>query len=430
MADEKNINPEPMTAEEDKPSVNMLNVVLKNTVKTIEESKGQIYEIYEAARREVDNARTELEEIRQQTAMTIEMVDQLEKAEQLEKQNLVQVSSNFRNYSEEKIKATYEAVKEVQVRLGVAREEERQLRRKRDDCELRLYHMQKTVIGAEQMAMRISSVLGYLSSQISDVVAQMEKATSSRFLSALIIKAQEDERYRVSREIHDGPAQDVANLLFQASICERLINVDPEEARAGIQELRRQLRGCLGDIRQIIFDMRPMSLDDLGLVAAVRQLAAKLDERQTMKVDFTVEGNEASLPNHVSTGIFRIIQEALNNVDRHSGQKAAQVRMLFTATAVSVLIEDQGCGFDLAAVEEQMKNSEGQGGFGIMGMRERANIIGAQLTIASNPGRGSRVHLRLPLKTEEDGNYSPEKAREAKANREKGEAAKTEAAKE
>lgn len=424
MADMKSVNPEPVPAEEGKPSVKMLNDVLKNTVRTIEESKGQIYEIYEAARREVENARAELEEIRQRTVVTIEMVDQLEKAEQLEKQNLVQVSSNFRNYSEDKIKSTYEAVKEIQVRLGVAREEERQLRRKRDDCELRLYHMQKTVIGAEQMAMRISSVLGYLSSQISEVVAQMEKASSSRFLSALIIKAQEDERYRVSREIHDGPAQDVANLLFQASICERLVTVDPEEARAGIQELRRQLRGCLGDIRQIIFDMRPMSLDDLGLVAAVRQLAARLEERQTLKVDVSVEGSEISLPSHVNTGIFRIIQEALNNVDRHSGKKEAQVRMLFTGTAVSVLIEDQGSGFDLEAVEEQMKASEGRGSFGIIGMRERADIIGAQLSIASTPGRGSRVHLRLPIKAEEEGNYSPEKAREAKANREKAEAVK------
>lgn len=424
MADVKSVNPEPVPAGEGKPSVKRLNDVLKNTVRTIEESKGQIYEIYEAARREVDNARAELEEIRQQTIVTIEMVDQLEKAEQLEKQNLVQVSSNFRNYSEDKIKSTYEAVKEIQVRLGVAREEERQLRRKRDDCELRLYHMQKTVIGAEQMAMRISSVLGYLSSQISEVVAQMEKASSSRFLSALIIKAQEDERYRVSREIHDGPAQDVANLLFQASICERLVTVDPEEARAGIQELRRQLRGCLGDIRQIIFDMRPMSLDDLGLVAAVRQLAARLEERQTLKVDVSVEGSEISLPSHVNTGIFRIIQEALNNVDRHSGKKEAQVRMLFTGTAVSVLVEDQGSGFDLEAVEEQMKASEGRGSFGIMGMRERANIIGAQLNIASTPGRGSRVHLRLPVKAEEEGNYSPEKAREAKANRERAEAVK------
>lgn len=424
MADMKRVNPEPVPAVEGKPSVKMLNEVLKNTVRTIEESKGRVYEIYEAAQREVDNARAELEEICQQTVVSAEMVEQLEKAEQLEKQNLVQVSSNFSNYSEDKIQSAYETVKEIQVRLGDAREEERQLHRKRDDCELRLYHMQKTVIGAEQMAMRISSMQGYLSSQISEVVAKMEKASGSRFLSALIIKAQEDERYRVSREIHDGPAQDVANLLFQASICERLIADDPEKARAGIQELRRQLRECLGDIRQIIFDMRPVSLDGLGLVAAVRQLAARLEERQTMTVDFSVEGSEISLPNHVNTGIFRIVQEALNNVYRHSSKKEAQVRMLFTETAVSVLIENQGSGFDLEAVEKQMKAGEGRGGFGIMGMRERADIIGAQLSIASTPGRGSRVHLRLPIKAEDEGNYSPEKAREAKANREKAEAAK------
>ncbi len=418
MAELKNSKPETAPVEDGKPSVGMLNDILRNTVNTIEDSKGQIFEVYEAARREVENTRAELETIRRETAETIERVDKLEKAEQLEKQNLVRVSSNFRNFSEEKIKATYDAVKDVQVRLGVAREEERQLRRKRDDCEIRLYHMQKTIIGAEQLAMRISSVLGYLSSQISDVVAQMEKASNNRFLSAVIIKAQEDERYRVSREIHDGPAQDVANLLFQASICERLIPIDPEEARAGIQELRRQLKSCLGDIRQIIFDMRPMSLDDLGLVAAVRQLVAKMDERHMLKADFTVEGTEVSLPSHVNTGIFRIIQEALNNVERHSGQNVAQVRMLFTTAAVSVLIEDQGAGFDIGEAEERMKVSDGEGFFGITGMRERAKIIGAQISVASTPGRGTRVHLRLPLKVEDKGSSSLTKAREAKADRE------------
>ena len=146
MAELKRTNPESVPVEDGKPSVGMLNDILKNTVNTIENSKDKIFEIYEAARREVDNTRAELEIIRQETVATIERVDHLEKSEQLEKQNLVRVSSNFRDYSEEKIKETYEAVKDIQVRLGVAREEERQLRRKRDDCEIRLYHMFKNFI--------------------------------------------------------------------------------------------------------------------------------------------------------------------------------------------------------------------------------------------------------------------------------------------
>ena len=377
-----------------------LNGILRDIVKTIENSKSQIFDIYEAARAEVEESKKNLEEIKTQTKQTIEVVDELERQEQREKQNLVRVSSNFADYSEERIKKSYELVKDVQVRLGVAREKERQLRQQRDRFEIRLYNLQRIVIGAERLAMRISSVLGYLGSQLSDVVAQMEAATKNRFLSAAIIKAQEDERFRVSREIHDGPAQDVANLLFQASICERMIDIDPDEAKMNLQELRRQLKGCLTDIRQIIFDMRPMSLDDLGLVPAVKQLLMKMRERGILDATLSIEGAEATLPNHVEAALFRIVQEALNNVDRHAGTKKATVRMLFTEASLAILVVDEGSGFDMDEMEAARQDTQGNGHFGLLGMRERANIIGAQLTVTSAKGKGTKVHLKLPLKPE------------------------------
>ena len=211
-----------------------------------------------------------------------------------------------------------------------------------------------------------------------------------------IIKAQEDERLRVSREIHDGPAQQMANLIYQASICERLVDIKPDEAKHGMQELRRQIRSCLTDVRQIIFDMRPMSLDDLGLVPAVRQLINKLDERNLLKTDFQVDGKSHPLDKHVEVCLFRMIQEALNNVYRHSGVTNAKVRMLFAPDHLAMVIADEGEGFDMAAMEEERKNSEGNGHFGILGMEERASIIGAILTVLSEPGKGTKVHIKMP----------------------------------
>lgn len=390
----------------DQLSEHSLNEILRDIIKSIENSKSQIFDIYEAARTEVEESKKNLEEIKAQTQQTIAVVDELERQEQREKQNLVRVSSNFADYSEERIKKSYELVKDVQIRLGVAREKERQLRQQRDRFEIRLYNLQKTVLGAERLAMRISSVLGYLGSQLSDVVAQMETATKNRFLSAAIIKAQEDERYRVSREIHDGPAQDVANLLFQASICERMIDIDPDEAKRNLQELRQQLKGCLTDIRQIIFDMRPMSLDDLGLVPAVKQLLMKLRERGILDAAFSLEGPEIPLPKHVEAALFRIVQEALNNVERHADTKKAAVRMLFTEASLAILISDEGAGFDMDEMEAERQETEGNGHFGLMGMTERANIIGAQLNVTSAKGKGTKVHLKLSLKPQE----APEQA--------------------
>lgn len=376
-----------------------LKKILESMVSTIEGSKSQIFDVFEAAHTEVENSKKNLKEATRLAKEVIDEVDALEKQEQQEKQKLVRVSSSFSDYSEERIQEAYESVKNVQVQLGIAREKERQLRRQRNQLELRLYYLQKTVVAAQKLALRISAMLSYFGSQLSDVVSQLEAASKNKFLSAAIIRAQEDERLRVSREIHDGPAQDVANLMLEASICERLIDVDPDEAKMSLKELRKHLKECLTDIRQIIFEMRPMSLDDLGLVAAIGAIAKQLHERDSLIVHFSVDGDEVHLPDHVKTGLFRIVQEGLNNVLHHSGVKEATVRMLYTSTAVSILIEDKGEGFDPEALAHK-EDEEAQKHFGLIGMRERALIIGAKIAVTSKPGAGTRVHLRLPLQVE------------------------------
>lgn len=374
----------------------LLREAFQNTVDAMENSKGQIFEIYENTKNDVEAARVMLKELKEETAKLQDEVDVLVHCEQQEKQRLVKVSSNFANYSEDKIRASYEAVKDVQVRLALVKEKEFQSRRQRDRLEIRLRGMEQTLLMAERLATKLGTVVGYLTSQISNVVAQMDIASKNKFLGVQIIKAQEDERLRVSREIHDGPAQEMANLIYQASICERLVDTRPEEAKAGLQELRRQIRTCLADVRQIIFDMRPMSLDDLGLVPALRQLVSKLEERKILKTDFQVNGKERALEKHVEVTLFRIIQEGLNNIHRHAGVSEGRLRLLFSSNDLSILISDEGRGFDMAETEEMRKSGTGNGHFGILGMEERAKLIGASLNVISNPGEGTKIHVKLP----------------------------------
>ena len=373
----------------------LLREAFQNTVEAMENSKGQIFEIYENTKNDVESARVMLKELKEETAKLQDEVDVLVHCEQQEKQRLVKVSSNFANYSEDKIRASYEAVKDVQVRLALVKEKEFQSRRQRDRLEIRLRGMEQTLLMAERLATKLGTVVGYLTSQISNVGAQMDIASKNKFLGVQIIKAQEDERLRVSREIHDGPAQEMANLIYQASICERLVDTRPEEAKAGLQELRRQIRTCLADVRQIIFDMRPMSLDDLGLVPALRQLVSKLEERKVLKTDFQVNGKERALEKHVEVTLFRIIQEGLNNIHRHAGVSEGRLRLLFSPDNLSILISDEGRGFDMEETEEMRKNGTGNGHFGILGMEERAKLIGASLNVISHPGEGTKIHVKL-----------------------------------
>jgi two-component system sensor histidine kinase DegS len=388
-----------------------LKRILNHTIETIEEGKTQIFDIYEAARTEVDASKKLLEDLRFQVRQTIERVDALEKKEQQEKQQLVLVSSNFKNYSEERIKESYDRVKNVQVELAIERDKESSLRKQRDALEIRLRRLGEMLHQSEHLALAIGSVLNYLSSQVSGVVWQIEAVQKDKLVGARIIKAVEEERYRMSRELHDGPAQDMANLMFQTSICEKLIDRSPEEAKQGLKEMRQEVRDCLTSVRQVIFDMRPMALDDLGLAAAIQQLGAKFQSRGMLEVQFEVEGTSVKLSKYVEIAAFRIVQEALNNVIHHAGTNRARVRMLYTRSALSILVEDEGKGFDPQAEptedelaeQQEEQGFEQEGHFGLVSMKERAKIVGAELNISSQPGKGTRVHLRIPIHPEELG---------------------------
>ena len=153
----------------------------------------------------------------------------------------------------------------------------------------------------------------------------------------------------------------------------------------------------------------------MGLVPALQQLVSRLAIRGVIATDFSVDGNVYDLPKHAEIAVFRIVQEALNNIVHHAGVQEAKVRLLYTGAALSVLVEDKGAGFDpearRAEIEsagaaeepagenaEDTKKEDALGHFGMIGMEERARIIGAQLKVLSAPGEGTRVHLRLERK--------------------------------
>ena len=390
-----------------------LRRLLTNTIDTIEDNKTQIFDIYQNTRNEVDEARDRLAELKKNVADTIARVDALAADEQRAKQRLAEVSRNFSEHTEEEIRKSYEAVSIIQINLAIEREKEQAMRVERDKLEIRLRYLFTVVERAEHMALSIGSVLSYLSTQVSGVIWKIEAVQKDKFVGARIIKATEEERYRISRELHDGPAQDLANALFTTTITERLMDQDMAEAKKTLVELREEIRGCLTGVRQIIFDMRPMALDDLGLPQAVEQLVRLFGERRKLRGTFSLEGTYYALPKHVEIAIFRIVQEALNNVVHHAKTDKVRVRMHYTDQALTVLIADDGVGFDSNRRMEEpedaddaldMETQRRQRGrhFVMIGMEERAKIIGAAIQILSEPGKGTKVHLRVENRLAED----------------------------
>jgi len=225
-----------------------------------------------------------------------------------------------------------------------------------------------------------------------------ELARHRRSVASVVLRALEEERKRIARELHDETSQALANLVIRLEML--MESVDQADTRDGAQRLRQDLArlrdmatAALAETRRLTFDLRPTILDDLGLVPAIRWLLKNKLEPFGIDAELEVSGFEGRLSDEVETTLFRVVQEALNNVVRHAG--AARVRVVLTEgrEGLEALVEDNGRGFDVRSV----KPNDPQGrGLGLFGMRERVELVGGTLEVDSAPGRGTRIRARIP----------------------------------
>jgi signal transduction histidine kinase len=214
-----------------------------------------------------------------------------------------------------------------------------------------------------------------------------------RQLLAKTISAQEEERKRLARELHDDSAQTLTAVLMTLKTAEDALPAAPEGARLALGRSRSQLEVALREIRKAIVDLRPSALDDLGLAAAVRWYADEHLRPLGIKVAFEIGGDEQRATGAAATAIFRIVQEAVNNVGRHSGARQARITLEFGPSAVLTVVEDDGTGFDPEGLRQPQESGRG---LGLLGMRERAELFGGDVEIESSAGQGTSVRVRIP----------------------------------
>jgi two-component system sensor histidine kinase DegS len=222
-------------------------------------------------------------------------------------------------------------------------------------------------------------------------------AAAEQELISKIIQAQEEERQRISQQIHDGPTQTMSNLVLQAEVCERFIDKDPDEAKTELASLKATIHHTLQEMRRFIFDVRPMILDDLGLVPTLRRYLQDFGERNSIQTNFVLQGSESRLPKHLEISLFRVIQEALTNVAKHAHAPHTRVALEIEERRVTVAVEDDGVGFNVGEMEEAMRRGTRRM-MGVGNMRQRVEkLLKGRLTIESTPGKGTRVIATIPL---------------------------------
>jgi len=211
-------------------------------------------------------------------------------------------------------------------------------------------------------------------------------------LSEQVLEAQEDERKRIARELHDETAQALTTLLIRLKILERARS--ETEMRGQINELRELTAETLEAVRSLAVELRPATLDDLGLIAALEAYTDSYATRIPLPVEFSAQGFDDQtnrLPPQIELVLYRVVQEALTNVAKHSGAAHVRVTLRLNMQEAVAVVADDGHGFD---VEDVMRSRER--GLGLFGMQERLALVQGQLVIDSAPGRGTRIEARVP----------------------------------
>lgn len=345
----------------------------------------------------VEDCRQELEQtqrtLRELTVLIQQSAGEVEKLTQRYTQasnRVRQIQANIDTWPRDDIRAAYEALQDAQQRLFTMRG---QLEKQQSDRS----HL-------ERYAQLLQRVLDLLEErpQIPKVpTAPLPAAADTEGLPVIvrIVEAQEIERQRLTRAMHDGPAQSLTNFILQAEICQRLFDTDPGRARSELVGLKNAAMTTFQKIKSFMFELRPMMLDDLGLAPTVRRYVEAFSEKSGISVTVNVTGTERRLAPYSEVTLFRAIQELLTNVRQHAQATNARVQLDMDEDVVRAIVEDDGVGFDpgptLAAAAQRRT-------IGLSTMKERIEMLGGRLEVESASGKGTRVTVELPA-TEAEG---------------------------
>jgi signal transduction histidine kinase len=245
-------------------------------------------------------------------------------------------------------------------------------------------------------------LLTAIGSHLSEIVANaqlhdtlVEKEAVRQALLEALVRAQEDERARLARELHDGAGQTLTSLLVRLKILEKHAAAD--QVRDDVIELCEVVSQTVEQVRGISYRLRPSALAEFGLEMALRSLVEDMAEAAGMVADCRLDLGDRRLPFEIESTLYRIAQESLTNVVRHSQASRVQIELVTLPYAICLRVEDNGIGFDA----DEVVDGEERPRLGLVGMQERAQMLGGSLLVQSAPGAGTSVEVRVPLAVQE-----------------------------
>jgi len=289
--------------------------------------------------------------------------------------HLQQVQNQISDMPVEEIRMAYDSALDAQQRLFVMRGQLEKLQN--DKTHLERY---QTALANLKNGVQSSSASSSATGSGKGSLASVE----------MLVNAQEAERQRLSRQMHDGPAQALSNFILQTEIAMRLLDVDPAQAKDELGNLKVAAMGTFQKVRNFIFELRPMMLDDLGLIPTLRKYAEAFKEQTGLEVSVNISGKERRLESYIEVMVFRAMQELMGNAARHSQPTLIKLNVDLTDDFIRASVDDNGRGFDYESLENDQS-------LGLKLIRERTEMLGGNFEVDSATGKGTRVTFSLPL---------------------------------
>src|SRR5258706_13867152 len=285
-------------------------------------------------------------------------------------------------------------LQEVQKQGGITVDEMKMAYDSALDAQQRLFVMRGQLEKLQNDKTHLEKYKAVLEQSNSSAGASSESSSTSNIKGQMsgiemIVNAQEAERQRLSRQMHDGPAQALSNFILQTEIAMRLVDVDATQAREELNNLKASAMSTFQKVRNFIFELRPMMLDDLGLAPTIKRDADPFKEQTGMDINVTVSGQERRMESYIEVMIFRALQELLGNASRHSQASMLKVLVDISDNSVKVNVDDNGKGFD----PEILKQGNS---LGLNLIRDRVEMLGGTFELDSVIGKGTRVTFTVP----------------------------------
>lgn len=379
-----------------------LDSIIHDTIGSIENSNKEIQDISQFAKKEFASLEEEFEHLRAEASSIIEKVESIESHYKISRSKLLIVSKNSASYTDDEMKEIYNQTDQLRIDLAVEKEREAHLIQRRNELETHLYSIRKIAEKADQISNNFGMAHGLLTGNLETINNKIDDIQNKELWGLKVIQAQEEERKRIARDIHDGPAQELSNLVLKTEYCIRLLDKDVDKVKLELQTLKNLIRGTIDDTRRLIYDLRPMSIDDLGLIPTIKRLVNKINSENDVNISIETyyEENIAEINSffvhkdkNFTVTIFRIIQESTNNIVKHAQAKNATIRISIKGNELFLDIQDDGKGINDISKLRVRENS----GFGIPMLRERVKLVGGSLDIQAEKNKGTQIKVHIPM---------------------------------